>query len=319
MWLFVGPSLKAGVGQVVKKYCTFMNGEYCQLGEKPKESKYSHGFLFLFPDVDVDYYISLCESIMVMTVCETKQLNTKYKQLLKYKPLYLPSQFCIDVFTNQYPEGEYKLLRHYTPIPKSVQKQHPYTFYTIGNIVDPRKNINLLLECITIIGARLLIKSTGLYNVKIPLDNVVVINHILDDESMNNIHDACDCYINCSHSEGVGMGAVESALRNKPVIITDYGGLKEYVHTPYIVSCTEIPLGYSEYLYEKDMVWGNPNKEELLTFMKECLSQDIRVMDHSFTRELMKTFSWPIINGQQYDDSPTGSNPDLVYDTDTAL
>jgi hypothetical protein len=38
-------------------------------------------------------------------------------------------------------------------------------------------------------------------------------------------------------------------------------------------------------------------------------------MDHSFTRELMKTFSWPIINGQQYDYSPSGSNPDLVYDT----
>ena len=33
-----------------------------------------------------------------------------------------------------------------------------------------------------------------------------------------------DCYVSFSSSEGVGMGAVEAAIRNKPVIITDYGG-----------------------------------------------------------------------------------------------
>jgi hypothetical protein len=43
---------------------------------------------------------------------------------------------------------------------------------------------------------------------------------LLSDEEMENIHALGDCYVSFSSSEGVGMGAVEAALRNKPVIIT---------------------------------------------------------------------------------------------------
>ena len=46
---------------------------------------------------------------------------------------------------------------------------------------------------------------------------------------MDKIHKSSDCYVSFSSSEGVGMGAVEAALRGKPVIITDYGGAPEYV------------------------------------------------------------------------------------------
>ena len=53
---------------------------------------------------------------------------------------------------------------------------------------------------------------------------------------MEDIHSKSDCYVSFSSSEGVGMGAVEAAVRNKPVIITDYGGATEYIETPYTIN-----------------------------------------------------------------------------------
>ena len=87
---------------------------------------------------------------------------------------------------------------------------------------------------------------------------------------MESVHEAGDCYVNCSHSEGVGMGAVEAALRDKPVIITDYGGLKEYVKTPYVVKCSLCPVGADDFLFTKDMLWGKPDMKELVTHMKHA-------------------------------------------------
>jgi glycosyltransferase involved in cell wall biosynthesis len=66
---------------------------------------------------------------------------------------------------------------------------------------------------------------------------------------MEHIHNGCDCYVNFSCSEGVGMGAVEAAMHNKPVIITEYGGASEYVNTPYTISCTLKPIGFDDFLY----------------------------------------------------------------------
>ena len=51
---------------------------------------------------------------------------------------------------------------------------------------------------------------------------------------MEDIHAKSDCYVSFSSSEGIGLGAVEAALRNKPVIITDFGGAPEYIKTPYL-------------------------------------------------------------------------------------
>jgi glycosyltransferase involved in cell wall biosynthesis len=66
---------------------------------------------------------------------------------------------------------------------------------------------------------------------KVP--NVHIINGLLPDDVIRDLHDQCHCYVSFSSSEGVGMGAVEAALYNKPVIITDYGAPREYIKTKY--------------------------------------------------------------------------------------
>ena len=83
------------------------------------------------------------------------------------------------------------------------------------------------------------------------------------------------------------MGAVEAALRKKPVIITDFGGLQEYVQTPFIVRSTETIVPRDDFLYQKGMVWGDPSLDDLMKHMKQCYDEHITSWDHSHTVSLM--------------------------------
>jgi hypothetical protein len=57
---------------------------------------------------------------------------------------------------------------------------------------------------------RLIVKATCNQPVKITVPNVTVINELVSDEVMEEIHTKSDCYVSFSSSEGVGMGAVEA-------------------------------------------------------------------------------------------------------------
>jgi len=228
-----------------------------------------------------------------MTICETEPVNPAYGILAKYKTLHVASEFCKGVLEKQFPEVTWKVLHlfaeekpHRTPAESS-----PYTFYTIGNIADPRKNIISLLDAFQSCNfggrARLLLKATCIKQVDLKIPGVLVINGLLSDEALDRVHASCHCYINCSKSEGVGMGAVEAALMSKPVIITDFGGLKEYVKTPWVVPCTKEPIGFDDFLFTKDLVWGRPSTEVLSRHMRDCFEKRVTSCDHSHTKKLM--------------------------------
>jgi glycosyltransferase involved in cell wall biosynthesis len=301
-WLFIGPRLLAGIGQVTNRYAELLRDaghetEYVEFGQSPKSSTYDVGFAFVLPIDDfvkaVDGYMTQCKKQMYMTICETETVNAKYEILTKYKTLYVASEFCKRVFERQFPNTNWRILRLYAAEPErclSVSKF--YTFYTIGNMADPRKNTQALLnawqEC-RFPDARLVIKATCLRDLDIKIPGVAVINGLLTNEQMEKIHHAGDCYINCSHSEGVGMGAVEAALHNKPVIITDYGGLKEYVKTPWVIPSTLGPIGFDDFLFTKDLEWGYPDYSSLVKCMKECYALKVREWDHTHTKNLMKS------------------------------
>ena len=300
-WLFVGPSLLAGIGQVTNRYADLVRSlgdeaEYVELGQEPRGREYDKGFAFVLPLEDqlglVDQYANLCKKMVYMTICETETVHPVYGTLARYKTLYVASDFCKQVFERQFPHIEWKVLRLFAhERPHHAPVDHPYTFYTIGNIADPRKNIqglvNAFLECNFGGEARLVLKATCKQPVALKVPGVVVINGLLSDEALEKVHASCHCYVNCSHSEGVGMGAVEAALRSKPVVITDYGGLKEYVETPWVVSCTTGPIGFDDFLFTKDLEWGHPSHEELVAALKDCFQKRATFWDHAHTRSMM--------------------------------
>jgi hypothetical protein len=302
--LFIGPRLLAGIGQVTNRYAELMRSqgheaEYCEFGQMPQNKTYDVGFAFVLPIQDqlnlVDQYATICHKMVYMTICETETVNPVYGILAKYKTVYTASEFSQTVLARQFPEVEWKLLRHYAcekPVRTPVSTT-PYTFYTIGNIADPRKNMNGLIrafqECNFGPDARLLLKATCIQPVHLQEPNIVVINGLLSDEAMDRIHGSCHCYVNCSHSEGVGMGAVEAAMMSKPVIISDYGGLKEYVQTPWVIKCSKGPIGFDDFLFTKDLEWGYPSHEDLVRCLKDCFEKRASHWDHEWTRSIMQS------------------------------
>ena len=95
------------------------------------------------------------------------------------------------------------------------------------------------------------------------------------------------------------MGAVEAALHGRPVIATDYGGLKEYVDTPYMVPCKVGPIGFDDFLFKKDMHWGHPNRRALKSHMIYVNKNDIREAAHEHTVSLMRETECNLLKMQQ--------------------
>jgi glycosyltransferase involved in cell wall biosynthesis len=222
-----------------------------------------------------------------MTVCETETVHEDYGLIMKeFKRVAVPSEFCKKVFSRQFPDNEFYVIHAHIPIPH----EKPYIFYHIGNIMDPRKKFKDILQAFVRLNepnTRLVIKATCGNDVSIKLPRVEVINGLVSQEEMDKLHDRCDCYVNFSHSEGVGMGAVEAALRNKPVIITNYGGAPEYVKTPYTIDCKLQELDKDDFLFKKGMTWGDPNFDQLLEFMKHTYDNRVRYMNHEHTKTLV--------------------------------
>lgn len=301
-WLFIGPRLLAGIGQVTNRYAELLREaghetEYVEIGQRPVRSSYDRGFAFVLPIPDqlrlVDEYASLCKRVMYMTICETEPVNPAYGLLAKYGTLYVASDFCRDVFSKQFPNVKWEVLNLFASAPPTIPKQiqGPYIFYTIGNVLDPRKNIRGLIDaylrCEFRDAAHLVLKATCMQPVEWKIPGVTIINGLLSAEHLEKVHEGAHCYVNCSHSEGVGMGAVEAALRSKPVIITDFGGLKEYVDTPWIVKCTKGPIGFDDFLFTADQEWGHPSGEDLQRCLTDCFQQKVTSWDHAYTKELM--------------------------------
>lgn len=289
--IIIGPNLKSGIGQHAKKYVSLFlpNGKYYEFGQELPES--DHGLIFVIPIEKhmeyVKYAKTRVKNLACMTVCETETVHEDYGRIMnEFKRVAVPSEFCKRVLSKQFPDNEFYVIHAHIPEPP----EKPYTFYHIGNVMDPRKKFRDILQAFVRLNepnTRLVVKATSNQEVQIPFPRVEVINTMLSEEEMNALHDRCDCYVNFSHSEGVGMGAVEAAMRDKPVIITEYGGASEYIKTPYTIECGLQELERDDFLFKKGMVWGKPNFDQLLEYMRHAFENRVRTMDHTHTKQLV--------------------------------
>ena len=289
--IIIGPHLKTGIGQHALKYVKLFlsDGQYCEIGKQLPES--DNGLIFVIPTRDHIEYIKYAKTkvknLACMTVCETETVHEDYGLIMKeFKRVAVPSEFCKRVLSRQFPDNEFYVIHAHIPQPK----EKPYTFYHIGNIMDPRKKFRDILQAFVRLNepnTRLVVKATSNQAVQIQFPRVEVINDMLSEEEMDTLHNRCDCYVGFSHSEGVGMGAVEAAMRDKPVIITNYGGAPEYIKTPYTIDCGLQELERDDFLFKKGMVWGEPNFDQLLEFMRHAYDNRVRHMDHEHTKNLV--------------------------------
>ena len=315
--IVIGPGLNSGIGNMGKKYTSLFlpDSKYYIFGNELPESE--HGLIYMLPiDEHLEYlkYVrTRVKKLACMTICETETVHEKYGLIMnEFKRVAVPSEFCKKVFSRQFPENEFYVIHAHVPQPR----EKPYTFYHIGNIMDPRKKFKDILQAFIRLNepnTRLVVKATCRSDVNIQLPRVEVVNGLLSDEEMDNIHNRCDCYVSFSHSEGIGMGAVEAALRDKPVIITDYGGAPEYIKTPYTIDCGLQELEQDDFLFKKGMVWGKPNFDQLLEFMRHAYDNRVREMDHEHTKKLvgrenvLKEFILNVVGGENDETNEDGT------------
>jgi len=288
--IFIGPTLLSGIGQHANKYCElFPDAEYYVFGQELPIC--DHAFVFAIPTPgileQIEYIKSKARKVSCMTVCETETVHEDYGLICKeFDTILVPSMFCQRVLSRQFPNTTFKVVHAH--ITDAIE--NPYTFYHIGNVMDDRKQFGKILEAFVRLNdpnTRFIVKATCNQPVDIKLPRVKVINGLISDDEMNDIHTISDCYVSFSKSEGVGMGAVEAAMRDKPVIITNYGGAPEYVKTPYTIDCELQELERDDFLFKKGMVWGKPNFDQLLEFMRDAASKKLRFMDHEHTKILV--------------------------------
>jgi glycosyltransferase involved in cell wall biosynthesis len=298
--IFIGPTLLSGIGQAVNKYCQLLNGTYIQLGQE------FHGdqdiFIFALPIgpwLDAIPAIKKkSKSLVCMTICETETVHPDYGKLFDMFDLVVtPSVFCQTVFKRQFPDTRFEVIHSYVPLiapPKvpvfNVPRGSHYVFYHIGNVMDQRKNVKKIIEAfirLQLPDSLLILKATCHTEVTWKVPGVHIINGLLPDEMIRSLHNECHCYVSFSSSEGVGMGAVEAALYDKPVIITEYGAPPEYIKTPYLIECGRQEIACDDFLFQKGMVWGKPDFNQLMTHMKHAYDNKVKKQDHTWTRELV--------------------------------
>lgn len=290
--IIIGPKLLTGIGQHAQKYTKLFlpNSHYYEFGNTLPESE--HGLVFTIPlkehlEYITSYVKTRVKNLACMTVCETETVHEDYGLIMKeFKRVAVPSEFCKRVLSRQFPDNDFYVIHAHIPIPK----EKPYVFYHIGNIMDPRKKFRDILQAFIRLNepnSRLVVKATCGRDVQIQFPRVEIINGLISNEEMDDIHHRCDCYVNFSHSEGVGMGAVEAAMRDKPVIITNYGGAPEYIKTPYTINCELQELENDDFLFKKGAIWGKPNFDQLLEFMRHAYDNRVRHMDHEHTKNLV--------------------------------
>jgi glycosyltransferase involved in cell wall biosynthesis len=310
--LLIGPSMLSGIGQHLFKYSHVLkHARYIQIGVDtiPEDDE---ALIFALPIKDwLDIIPEIkrkCKKVICMTTCETETVHEAYGELFKhFDKVAVSSRYCKKVFSRQFPHTEFIIVKAHIPV-KTITAvtntfgipKGKYIFYHIGNVVDQRKNFRGVLEAfmrLNLPDSLLVVKATCNVNVNIALPNVIIINGLIPENELDGLHKICDCYVSFSNSEGIGLGAVEAAIQNKPVIIPEYGGAVDYIRTPYLIECDKQEVPNDDFLFKKGMIWGKPKFDQLMKFMKDAYDKKLTYMDHSHTRfvvgpeEFYRTFA----------------------------
>ena len=101
------------------------------------------------------------KNLACMTVCETETVHEDYGLIMsEFKRVAVPSEFCKRVLSKQFPMNEFYVIHAHIPSPP----EKPYTFYHIGNVMDPRKKFRDILQAFVRLNepnTRLVVKATS--------------------------------------------------------------------------------------------------------------------------------------------------------------
>lgn len=110
------------------------------------------------------------------------------------------------------------------------------------------------------------------------LDNypkIILIPNLLSRSQVFQIHKSGHCYLSFHKNEGFGIPIVEAMAVGNPTIVTNYGGVTDYIdnNNSYPISYQETPVyGMPWPTYKGDQVWADINIMEARKAMRRVFS-----------------------------------------------
>lgn len=151
---------------------------------------------------------------------------------------------------------------------------------------------------------------------------VVLAYGIVAQEQIYQIHQRGDCYVSLTKGEAVGLGLIEAAMWDKPVITTNHGGQREYLkgcmyvryrlvparycleymrnHNGNSVPRTTTPRCYRCRIYDSaTQKWAQPDLAHAAAFLRQVFATRLRTGDPGTKRYLVRRFSFEAV-GQEF-------------------
>ena len=106
------------------------------------------------------------------------------------------------------------------------------------------------------------------------VDDIIVIDHLLDDNEVKNLIRCSDCFISLHRSEGYGRGMAEAMALAKPVIATAYSGNLDFMNenNSLLVDYKLIPVKQGEYPHGNGQVWADPDIGMASSLMEKLMN-----------------------------------------------
>jgi len=133
---------------------------------------------------------------------------------------------------------------------------------------------------------------------------IYLLPNMLTEAEMNGLHARGDCYVSLDRGEGFGLSPFTAGACGNPIIVTGYGGVREYAYadTAYLVKYILTPvfgMPWSPW-YRGDQLWAEPDVLHGATLMRQAYeNQDaaaakgVRLKNY-----IKKKFTWEHIGNR---------------------
>ena len=101
----------------------------------------------------------------------------------------------------------------------------------------------------------------------------VIPDETLPDDQMLALHRRGDCFVSLARAEGWGLGAFDAALMGNPVVMTGYGGQRDFLDPTHasLVDYRMVPVHEPTWAasYRASDQWAEPDLDHAIALMRE--------------------------------------------------
>lgn len=196
------------------------------------------------------------------------------------------SDFCKNIFQSEL-KKEIRVVRVFPYWVKKINKtlsrkklsikSGEFIFLFIADYYSDlfRKNVKDLIDCFQEEFSEdekvsLILKIRNLpedFDLGIKSKKIILKKESTLEEENNYLMNSCDCYISLHRSEGYGLTVIESILLEKPVICTNFSGIKDFCDPKYqeLIDFDLVDVHKESYYHKsltydnKQLKWAQPN------------------------------------------------------------